>query len=40
MSNIFEGEVYEYLINESRNNRNGWNGNAGMIDGNTEIDLK
>ncbi len=40
MSNIFEGEVYEYLINESRNNRNGWNGNAGMIDGNTEIDLE
>ena len=40
MKDIFQGPVYEFLINESLNNRNGWGGNAGSIDGFSEYDLE
>lgn len=39
MKNLFDGVVYDFLINESLNNRTGWGGNAGMIDGVSEYDL-
>ena len=40
MKDIFNGPVYDFLINESLNNRMGWGGNAGSIDGFTETDLE
>ena len=40
MKDIFKGPVYDFLINESLNNRMGWGGNAGSIDGFTEHDLE
>lgn len=40
MKDIFQGPVFDFLINESLNNRNGWGGNAGMIDGITDRDLQ
>ena len=40
MKDIFNGPVYEFLINESINNRMGWGGNAGSIDGISEFDLE
>ncbi len=39
MKDIYQGPVYEFLINESLNNRMGWGGNAGSIDGISEYDL-
>ena len=40
MKDIFQGPVYDFLINESLNNRMGWGGNAGSIDGVSETDLE
>lgn len=39
MKDIYQGPVYEFLINESLNNRMGWGGNAGSIDGISDYDL-
>jgi cephalosporin hydroxylase len=40
MKNLFKGPVYDFLINQSVNNRMGWKGNAGMIDGYSDKDLE
>jgi len=40
MKDIYQGPVFEFLKNESLNNRMGWGGNAGCIDMLTENDLK
>lgn len=40
MKNLFEGPVYEFIINKSINNRDNWKGNAGIIDGVTSMDLE
>lgn len=40
MKNIYEGPVFDFLKNESLNNRNGWGGNAGSIDAISEFDLE